>query len=59
MTLVQATVNGLRAAGFRDVEAVEIIARPWHVAERSVRPAYDALAHTAWLAFGRHVGAQE
>jgi tRNA (adenine57-N1/adenine58-N1)-methyltransferase catalytic subunit len=52
---MEATVTGMRAAGLIDVEAMEVIVRPWHVVERSVRPAYDTLAHTAFLVFGRNV----
>lgn len=55
---MEATVKGLRERGFLDVEAQEVLVRPWHVAERSVRPAFEMMGHTAWLVFARWPGEQ-
>lgn len=54
---MEATVQGLREAGFLGVEAMEVLVRPWHVQGRSVRPSFEMQAHTAWLVFARWPGA--
>lgn len=55
---MEATVKGLREHGFLDVEALEVLVRPWHVAQRSVRPSFEMMGHTAWLVFARWPGRQ-
>ncbi len=53
---MEQTVIALRERGFLDVETQEVLVRPWHVKERSVRPSFEMQAHTAWLVFGRWPG---
>jgi tRNA (adenine57-N1/adenine58-N1)-methyltransferase catalytic subunit len=53
---MEATVVGLREHGFLEVEAIEVLTRSWHVLDRSVRPSFEMLGHTAWLVFGRWPG---
>jgi tRNA (adenine57-N1/adenine58-N1)-methyltransferase len=50
---VQSAVLALVAAGFAEVETFEVILRPWHVTERSVRPAHRMVAHTGFITVGR------
>lgn len=53
---MEKTVHALRAAGFLDVRAQETLVRDWYVGERSVRPDFNMLGHTAWLTFARSPG---
>lgn len=53
---MESTVLALRERGFLEVEAEEVLVRPWHVKGRSVRPSFEMQAHTAWLVFGRWAG---
>jgi len=50
---VQQAVLALEAAGFGEVETLEVMVRTWHVAERSVRPDHRMIGHTGFLTFGR------
>jgi tRNA (adenine57-N1/adenine58-N1)-methyltransferase len=50
---VQQSVLALQAAGFADVETIEVMVRSWHVTERSVRPDHRMVAHTGFLTIGR------
>jgi tRNA (adenine57-N1/adenine58-N1)-methyltransferase catalytic subunit len=50
---LQQCVLTLRAAGFIDVESVEVLERTWHVEERSVRPDHRMVAHTGFITVGR------
>jgi len=50
---VQQTVEGLREAGFAEVETFEVLLRTWHVAPRSVRPDHRMVAHTGFVTVGR------
>jgi tRNA (adenine57-N1/adenine58-N1)-methyltransferase catalytic subunit len=50
---VQEAVLELRAAGFTEVETFEILLRPWHVTERSVRPDHRMVGHTGFVTVGR------
>ena len=43
--------------GFADVRCLELIQRDWVIKEHGSRPAFDGLGHTAFLVFGRFVGA--
>ena len=52
---VEKTQQALRAAGFFDVRTLEVIERPWVVAEYGSRPAHEILSHTAFLTFARKV----
>jgi tRNA (adenine57-N1/adenine58-N1)-methyltransferase len=47
---VHQLVNQLRQDGrFQLIETVETLLRPWHVTERSVRPAHRMIAHSGFL----------
>jgi tRNA (adenine57-N1/adenine58-N1)-methyltransferase len=50
---VQRAVLALRAAGFTEVETLEVMVRGWHVTEQSVRPDHRMVAHTGFLTIGR------
>jgi tRNA (adenine57-N1/adenine58-N1)-methyltransferase len=50
---VEGIVNGLRKHGYVEVSAVENIQRTIEVHPGGVRPAYENLGHTGYLAFGR------
>lgn len=50
---VEQTQRALRAAGFADVRTMEIIERPWVIADYGSRPQHEILAHTAFLTFAR------
>jgi tRNA (adenine57-N1/adenine58-N1)-methyltransferase len=46
--------DGLRAhGGFAAVDAMETLARFWHLDERSVRPEHRMVAHTGFMVFAR------
>ncbi len=53
---MEETVRTLRAAGFIQVRALELIERGWEVKERGSRPSFDGLGHTGFLVFGRWLG---
>ena len=53
---VQQAVLGLREAGFTQVETFEVLIRPWHVTERSVRPDHRMVGHTGFITIGRASG---
>ena len=53
---VQQLVVGLPRAGFEHVETFEVLHRPWHVTERSVRPDHRMVAHTGFVTIGRRIG---
>ncbi len=53
---MEETVRTLRAAGFVQVRALEIIERGWEVKERGSRPSFDGLGHTGFLVFARWLG---
>jgi tRNA (adenine57-N1/adenine58-N1)-methyltransferase len=40
-------------AGYAEVETFEVLVRPWHVTERSVRPDHRMVAHTGFITIGR------
>jgi len=50
---VQQAVLGMEAGGFGEVRAFEVLLRPWHVTERSVRPDHRMVAHTGFLIVAR------
>ena len=50
---LELVVNALRARKFSDVFAIEIIQREMEVHRGGVRPSYEMLGHTGYLAFGR------
>jgi tRNA (adenine57-N1/adenine58-N1)-methyltransferase catalytic subunit len=52
---LERTVRALRATGFDDVRAVELLERPIHVGEGGTRPEFEMLGHTGFLAAGRRV----
>jgi tRNA (adenine57-N1/adenine58-N1)-methyltransferase catalytic subunit len=52
---LERTVRELRAVGFSDVRAVELLERPIHVGDGGTRPAFEMLGHTGFLASGRKV----
>lgn len=52
---VQQTALALRRQGFVSVETQETLQRPWHVAERSVRPDLQMVGHTGFLTFARKI----
>jgi len=54
------TVDGFREhGGFGVVDALETLARYWHVKERSVRPQHRMVAHTGFLVFARRLPSGE
>jgi tRNA (adenine57-N1/adenine58-N1)-methyltransferase catalytic subunit len=52
---LERTVTALRAAGYDEVRALELIERELHVGEGGTRPEFDMLGHTGFLAAGRKV----
>ena len=52
---LERSVRALRAHGFDDVRAVELLERPMHVGEGGTRPEFEMLGHTGFLATGRKV----
>ena len=50
---VQSLVLAMEEAGFRRVESFELLLRPWHVTERSVRPDHRMVGHTGFITVGR------
>ena len=50
---LELVVNALRERKFSDVFALEIIQREMEVHRGGVRPSYEMLGHTGYLAFGR------
>jgi tRNA (adenine57-N1/adenine58-N1)-methyltransferase len=50
---VQTLVLSMERAGFRRVETFELLLRPWHVTERSVRPDHRMVGHTGFITVGR------
>jgi tRNA (adenine57-N1/adenine58-N1)-methyltransferase len=50
---VQTLVLAMERAGFRRVETFELLLRPWHVTERSVRPDHRMVGHTGFITVGR------
>ena len=50
---LELVVNALRERKFSDVFAIEIIQREMEVHRGGVRPSYEMLGHTGYLAFGR------
>ena len=39
--------------GFQLIESIELMLRPWHVSERSVRPVHRMVAHTGFITTAR------
>jgi len=52
---LERTVRTLRAEGFDNVRALELLERPIHVGEGGTRPEFEMLGHTGFLAGGRKV----
>ena len=52
---LERTVRELRASGFDDVRAVELLERNLHVGDGGTRPEFEMLGHTGFLASGRKV----
>ncbi len=52
---LEASVRGLRAEGFEEIRALEVLERALHVGERGTRPEFEMLGHTGFLAAGRRV----
>jgi tRNA (adenine57-N1/adenine58-N1)-methyltransferase catalytic subunit len=52
---LERTVRALRALGFDEVRAVEVLERGLHVGEGGTRPEFEMLGHTGFLASGRKV----
>ena len=50
---VQQLVLSMHDHGFEEIETFEILARPWHVTERSVRPEHRMVGHTGFITVGR------
>jgi tRNA (adenine57-N1/adenine58-N1)-methyltransferase len=50
---VQQLVLALGDHGFDQIETFEVLSRPWHVTERSVRPDHRMVAHTGFITVGR------
>jgi len=47
------TQRALREAGFFEIRTMELIERPWVIADYGSRPQHEILAHTAFLTFAR------
>jgi tRNA (adenine57-N1/adenine58-N1)-methyltransferase len=56
---LERAVKEMRSQGFVEVRAVENIQRDMEVHEMGVRPSYETLGHTGYLAFGRFARASE
>ena len=52
---LERSVRALRAHGFEDVRAVELLERGLHVGDGGTRPEFDMLGHTGFLAGGRKI----
>jgi len=52
---VEQTVRTLRAVGFEEIRALELLERSLHVGEGGTRPDFDMLGHTGFLTAGRRV----
>ncbi|OPY34552.1 MAG: tRNA (adenine(57)-N(1)/adenine(58)-N(1))-methyltransferase TrmI [Methanomassiliicoccales archaeon PtaU1.Bin124] len=50
---LELVVKKMRASGFVEVKALENIQRAMEVHDMGVRPSYEMLGHTGYLAFGR------
>jgi len=50
---VQQAVLAMRAAGYEEVQTMEVLVRTWHVTEQSVRPDHRMVAHTGFITVGR------
>ena len=50
---VHELVMALPVQGFQHLETFEVLRRPWHVAERSVRPDHRMIGHTGFLTIAR------
>ena len=50
---IQSTVLALEAAGYEQIETFEMMQRPWHVTERSVRPGHRMVGHTGFITTAR------
>jgi tRNA (adenine57-N1/adenine58-N1)-methyltransferase catalytic subunit len=50
---VQQASLAMQAAGFLQVQTIEVLVRTWHVTERSVRPDHRMVGHTGFLTVGR------
>jgi tRNA (adenine57-N1/adenine58-N1)-methyltransferase len=46
-------VLALQGHGFEQVATFEVLHRPWHVTERSVRPDHRMVAHTGFITVAR------
>lgn len=56
---VQRTVEALEEArAFTQIEALEVLYRPWHVKGQAVRPVQQMVSHTAFLTFARRLAAR-
>jgi len=55
---VQEAVLAMRAAGYEEVDTLEVLVRFWHVTERSVRPDHRMVAHTGFVTVGRKAYAE-
>ncbi|HZD80758.1 MAG TPA: tRNA (adenine-N1)-methyltransferase [Actinomycetota bacterium] len=49
----QTTVLAMGERGFGQVQTFEVLHRPWHVTDRSVRPDHRMVAHTGFITVGR------
>jgi tRNA (adenine57-N1/adenine58-N1)-methyltransferase len=52
-------VKKMRETGFSEVVSIETIQREMVVHEGGVRPSFDSLGHTGYLAFGRKMASKE
>jgi tRNA (adenine57-N1/adenine58-N1)-methyltransferase catalytic subunit len=50
---IQALVLAMGRAAYAQIETFEILLRPWHVTDRSVRPSLRMVAHTGFVTLGR------
>lgn len=52
---LQRLVGALAHEGFLHLDTFEVLLRPWHVTERSVRPEHRMVAHTGFLSVSRRL----
>ncbi len=53
---VQLAAMALERGGFAEVQTFEVLLRPWHVTDQSVRPDHRMVAHTGFVTLGRKSG---
>jgi tRNA (adenine57-N1/adenine58-N1)-methyltransferase len=52
---LQRLAEALGREGFLHLDTFEVLVRPWHLSERSVRPEHRMVAHTGFLSVARRL----